>query len=208
MFFNSNIGLLLFITHVLSAIVVGIILGIVSRFKHNVKKEDITSNISQSSSNEMCTFNNLGAILASAILESSKTIIMIGGFVVIFSVILSILENSKILEVFSYSLYVPLKFLHIDTSFAKPLISGIIELTNGVSLVSSISSKSLSSNIILCAFLLGFGGISVLLQVLSITSKSDLSIKKYVYGKLLQGIIAATFTYISMSSIPMFYLNL
>ncbi len=208
MFSNSNIGLLLFITHFLSAIVVGIILGLISRFSHNVSKANITSVTSQVSSNEICTFNNLGAILANAILESSKTIIMIGGFVVIFSVILSILENSKILEVFSYPLYVPLKFLHINTSFAKPLISGIIELTNGVSLVSSIANKSLSCNIILCAFLLGFGGISVLLQVLSITSKSDLSIKKYIFGKILQGIIAAFFTYVLISLIPIFYLNL
>lgn len=208
MFSNSNIGLLLFITHFLSAIVVGIILGLISRFSHNVSKANITSVTSQVSSNEICTFNNLGAILANAILESSKTIIMIGGFVVIFSVILSILENSKILEVFSYPLYVPLKFLHINTSFAKPLISGIIELTNGVSLVSSTANKSLSCNIILCAFLLGFGGISVLLQVLSITSKSDLSIKKYIFGKILQGIIAAFFTYVLISLIPIFYLNL
>ena len=170
MFSNSNIGFLLFITHTLSAITVGILLGQLARLKHKI--------------------------------------IMIGGFVVIFSVIISILGNSKILEIFSYLLYIPLKLLNIDLSFAKAIISGIIELTNGVLLVSSVTSKALSSNIIICAFLLGFGGISVLLQVLSITSKSDLSIKKYIYGKLLQGIIAAIYTYILINLIPMFFLNL
>ena len=198
MFSNSNIGLLLFITHTLSAITVGILLGQLARLKHKFKN-NIFEHSYNSSTNELCTFNNLGSILSNAILESSKTIIMIGGFVVIFSVIISILGNL---------LYIPLKLLNIDLSFAKPIISGIIELTNGVLLVSSVTSKALSSNIIICAFLLGFGGISVLLQVLSITSKSDLSIKKYIYGKLLQGIIAAIYTYILINLIPMFFLNL
>lgn len=126
----------------------------------------------------------------------------------IFSVIISILNTSGLLELLSYILYPVLKSLNIDISFAKSIISGIIELTNGVSTVAGIASKSISTNIILCAFLLGFGGLSVLLQVLSIISKSDLSIKKYFFGKLLQGIIAALYTYILITLIPMLSLNL
>ena len=198
MFSNSNIGLLLFITHTLSAITVGILLGQLARLKHKLKN-NIFEHSYNSSTNELCTFNNLGSILSNAILESSKTIIMIGGFVVIFSVIISILGNSKILKIFSYLLYIPLKLLNIDLSFAKPIISGIIELTNGVLLVSSVTSKALSFNIISCA---------LLLHDLIITTKSDLSIKKYIYGKLLQGIIAAIYTYILINLIPMFFLNL
>lgn len=133
---------------------------------------------------------------------------MIGGFVVIFSVIISILNNSKILSVFSYLFYPVLKFFNADISFAGPIVSGIIELTNGVSLVCNVACKNISINIILCAFLLGFGGISVMLQVLSITSKSDLSIKKYIYGKLLQGIFAAVYTYIFINMVPMLNFNI
>ena len=62
--------------------------------------------------------------------------------------------------------------------------------------------------IIFTAFLLGFGGISVLLQVLSITSKTDLSIKPYLYGKLLHGILAAFYTYIFINVLPFFNFDL
>lgn len=161
-----------------------------------------------SKNSQTCTLKDLGEVLSKAILESSTTIIMIGGFVVIFSVVISILNNSKILEVISYILYPILKLLNIPLSFAKPIMSGIIELTNGVSLITSIATKNISINTVLCAFLLGFGGISVLLQVLSIISKTDLSIKKYIIGKLLQGIIAATYTYILITILPMFNFNL
>ena len=65
-------------------------------------------------------------------------------------------------------------------------------MTNGVKKVSLIGNSNI--NIIVSAFLLGFGGISVLLQVYSIISKSNISIKPYFYGKLLQGIIASIIT--------------
>lgn len=212
LFANTSMGLLLFITHILSALTVGIILGIISKFKIWSDKNKFENNnffkTNTTSPKKIATFSNLGAILSEAILESSKTIIMIGGFVVIFSVIISILNTSGLLELLSYILYPVLKSLNIDISFAKSIISGIIELTNGVSTVAGIASKSISTNIILCAFLLGFGGLSVLLQVLSIISKSDLSIKKYFFGKLLQGIIAALYTYILITLIPMLSLNL
>ena len=45
----------------------------------------------------------------------------------------------------------------------------------------------------MCAFVLGFGGFSVLLQVLSIVSKSNISIKPYILGKFLQACFAAIY---------------
>ena len=42
--------------------------------------------------------------------------------------------------------------------------------------------------------MLGFGGISVLLQVYSIIMKSNISIKPYFYGKLLQGVLSFIIT--------------
>ena len=77
-----------------------------------------------------------------------------------------------------------------------------------MSIISNIACKNIGLNTIICAFLLGFGGISVLLQVLSITSKSDLRIKKYFYGKILQGIIASGYTYIFLNLIPTLNFNL
>ena len=62
--------------------------------------------------------------------------------------------------------------------------------------------------IIITAFLLGFGGISVMLQVFSIVAKTDLSMKSYVLGKLLHGIIAAFYTFVVIYTIPMFNFNL
>ena len=70
----------------------------------------------------------------------------------------------------------------INFEFTKPILAGIIELTNGLKLVSETAIVNYNLSIIISAFLLGFGGISILLQVSSIVAKTDLSIKKYVIG--------------------------
>ena len=113
-------------------------------------------------------------------------------------------KSSGILHILSDCFAPILQAFNIDTSFASPLISGFLEITNGINSIANISNKKISINLIFTAFLLGFGGISVLLQVLSITSKSNLSIKPYIYGKLLHGILASFYTYIFINIIPFF----
>ena len=191
MYKNTSIGILLFITHILACISVGIIFRF---WKRNEKSSASHQNINPSSaSKENITFSNLGSILSESIMSSISTILLIGGFVVIFSSVISILKASGILNMLALLIAPIFDTLNIDFSFAAPLISGFLEITN---------------NIIFTAFLLGFGGISVLLQVLSITSKTDLSIKPYLYGKLLHGILAAFYTYIFINVLPFFNFDL
>lgn len=99
MFKNTTIGILLFITHILACITVGVIF----RFW---KKNKTSSNFKNSSSskqkiNNFATFSNLGEVLAESITSSISTILLIGGFVVIFSSIISILNASGLLKVLS-----------------------------------------------------------------------------------------------------------
>ena len=214
LFGDTKTGLLLLCTHILSCITVGIILGKFSRKSDDEfrirKKLELQKlkddRISKSSNN--ITLKNLGEVLGNSINSAISTILMIGGFVVIFSVIISILNTTNTLEFFSKFLNPVLAFFGFDLEFAKPLLSGVIELTNGVNLISTIHIKEISQNIILCAFLLGFGGFSVLLQVFSIIAKTDLSIKKYFIGKLLQGIIAAIYTFLALKFIPFINLDI
>ena len=203
MFGSTAIGLLLFITHILACISVGIIFRFWKRNSSNTLSPSHFVN-----KNKPVSFSNLGEVLADSITSSISTILLIGGFVVIFSSVISILKSSGILNILSTCLSPLFNFINIDTSFISPIICGFLEITNGINSISSIACKKLSINIILTAFLLGFGGISVLLQVLSITSKTDLSIKPYIYGKLLQGILASVYTYIFINVIPFFNFDL
>lgn len=212
LFGNTQVGILLFVTHILACISVGIVLRLFSSkskkdfsFANKKKSNSTTSNIENKKN---VTFSSLGEVLGKSIMNSISTILMIGGFVVIFSVLLSILKQSHLLDAVS-NLFTPIfSFFQIPQECVAPFFSGIIELTNGVSLIANIPLKTVSTSIILCAFLLGFGGISVLLQVFSIVAKNGLSIKTYFYGKLLQGLFAALYTFLALQCLPFLQLNL
>lgn len=205
LFCDTRTGLLLFITHLLACVCVGIIFRF---WKFNDKELIHKANTVSDSSSSNVSFSNLGETLGSSITNAISTVVIIGGFVVLFSVILSILDNSGLLNLCASAISPLFSSLGIDASFSKPILSGIIELTNGVKQVANITSKAISNNIIFTSFLLGFGGISILLQVLSITSKSDISIKPYILGKLLHGIIAALLTYVVINNFPFFNLDI
>ena len=204
MFGNTLIGFLLFITHFLGCIIVGFLF----RFWKFKDSENIFYKNSSKSTNQNITLSNLGEILSSSIMNSVNSIVIIGGFVILFSVIISILKSSGLLQMATNVFYPFFDFLGINVNFIQGILSGIIELTNGLSSIVQVSTKSISTTIIISSFLLGFGGLSVLLQVLSITSKSDISIKPYFIGKLLHGIISAVLTYIIIHIFPIFNLDI
>ena len=206
MFGNSTIGLLLLITHILSCISVGIIFRF---WKYNSSNTDyITPKNSNYNKYNNVTLSNIGEVLGKSINNSISTILMIGGFVVIFSSLISILKASNILNNIVIIFTPIFNILNIDSAFISGIFTGILEITNGINSIANINVKKISINIIITAFLLGFGGISVLLQVWSITAKTDLSIKPYFYGKLLQGVLAALFTFLFINFFPFFNFNL
>lgn len=204
MFGNTMIGFLLFFTHFFSCIIVAFLF----KFWKFSDKEIVSNSYFSDSTKSSVHFSNLGEVLSNSITSSINTIIMIGGFVILFSVIISILNTSGLLVVLSKLIYPIFKLIGLDFNYITPIISGIIELTNGLNIITSIATKNISTIITICAFLLGFGGISIMLQVLSITSKSDISIKPYIIGKALQGIIAAILTYACIHLFPIFNLDI
>ena len=226
MFGNSTIGLLLFFTHLLASLTVGFIFRFwkCNRKNKNIKHQETnfkSSNVNKlrnyntrikyntnTQNSKMVSFYNLGEVMAESITNSISTILMIGGFIVLFSSIISVLNASGITRLITIALSPIFNVLKLDTSFIQGIFTGLLEITNGINIISGIHIKNISINIILTALFLGFGGISIMLQVLSIISKTDLSCKPYIIGKILHGTIAALYTTILIEFIPFFNFNL
>lgn len=207
MYGSTIIGLLLFMTHIMACLTTGVFFRFWKHGKSHIKN-NYRSSASVYPKAKQVNLNNLGEVIGNSIMNSISTIVMIGGFVVLFSVIISILKASHILSLLALSINPIFNILQIPTSFSAPFITGFLEITNGISLICAIPFKAISVNIIITAFILGFGGISVMLQVFSIIAKTDLSVKPYVIGKLLHGVFAAIYTYIMITVFPFFNFNL
>lgn len=185
---DKKIGYILLITHILACLTVGYIFRNWKKDKQRVfniyKTDSLKKNIS---------ISEFGEILGNSIKKSIGTILNIGGFIVIFSVIISILETSKAFEL----LLNLTNMIGLQGEIIVGIFKGILELTNGAKAVSLLGISDF--NIAILAFLIGFGGISVMLQVYSIIAKEKISIKPYIYGKLLQGILAFLYTIIFLT---------
>lgn len=188
LFHNKHLGIILLISHIFSSLTVGYLFRFWKRNKLDVNFREIHFN----SKLAPIKISEIGEILGNAIKKSISSILSVGGFIVLFSVILSILENSGILDIINMFLYQ----FGISKEISSAIFTGIIEVTNGVNLSSSIYTSLPTLSILLTSFLLGFGGISVLLQVYSIISKGNISVKPYLLGKLLQGFLSILFTFI------------
>lgn len=197
-FGNTSIGILLLITHLLSCFTVAFIFRFWKYTKRKINIETIHN------SSDIIGIKDFGKILSSSIINAIKSVVLIGGFVVFFSIVLSILNRMYFFKLF-FDIFRPAFItLNINPNFIIPLISGIIELTSGINLVTIVPSTMLGINVIFVAFLLGFGGISTILQVWSIISDTDISIKPYIIGKFLQGIFASIYTFIIILNFSVF----
>ncbi len=211
-FKNYDIGITLLIAHILGSITVGLLLrghkspknptGIISR--NTIKIKDSTEK-----SKNIPALKTLGETISDAITDSITTLFMILGYVIFFAIICQILIKLRLVAVLSH-LLASLPFLkNIPTTLISGTSLGIFEVTNGITNITQNSSQAILYNIqnsiigipetlTLCAVsaIIGFGGLSVLMQVSSITSKSKLSLKPYLIGKLLHGILSGIYTYL------------
>ena len=189
---NSKIGLTLLIIHIISSLLVGLIFRF---WKYNDKEYIDYSYLSLKDNTSLKSVPSTIDIFINSVKNSVNTILQIGGFVIIFSVILSILKSTGILNIISYLL----SLTGIPENVSQSLIFGIFEISNGLNLIPNILSYNPILALILISFLLGFGGISILFQIYSIIRKEHISIKPYIYGKLLQGIFSVIITCVVFS---------
>lgn len=86
--------------------------------------------------------------------------------------------------------------LYIENEYILSLIASILELASAVALTSSLTLP-ITLKAALIAFALGFGGISVMMQTAIFTSPSSLSLLPYLKIKLTEGLLSATFTFLT-----------
>ncbi|MEG2668984.1 MAG: nucleoside recognition domain-containing protein [Oscillospiraceae bacterium] len=173
MFANPQIGVWLYVSHILSALIVGMI------FKHYKNDKEIEK-ICLPPIKKTSPIKSVGGVIGKSIESSIENIFKVCGFVIIFSVCASTLPHYA----------------------GVPYVHSILEITGGIK---SLASMNISGNFKLSAvsFFIAFSGISVMLQVASIITPCGLSLKPYVLGKFLQGVISCAITYLIFTFVPL-----
>lgn len=184
---NVSLGYIMLISSYLSCFV----MGVITKKKKDVHQENHLPPLKS-------TTSNFGTAIKSAVENAINTVLAIGGFIVIFSVIISLIKESQ------YISYIFDNLEHL-INFASGTLYGIflgsIEITNGCNIISNLSI-SIPLKVSIISFLCSFSGLAIIAQVSSFVSETNIHFIKYIFFKLIQGIISFFITYCLTFIIP------
>jgi sporulation integral membrane protein YlbJ len=192
-FSSSRVGLLLYLIHTLASVCVGLI------FRYWGLREDKRRSSSLRPAGTPYTqARPQGAKFSEAFVDAVKssfqTTINICGFVIFFTVFIKLLFLSGLLPLIASGIGAVFAPFGFDKAWAERLLTGLIELTSGVWSLSGAAGE-LPRSMAMAAFMLGWAGLSVHCQVLSFIGDSGLSVRTYIYGKILQASLSAVFAF-------------
>lgn len=93
-----------------------------------------------------------------------------------------------------FSVIISMIFFAFGENKLTLLLSGMVEMTNGIQKL-SLTVENIKNILPQIAFLLGFGGICVHLQVMNVTKKANLNLKYYFLGKCLHAFFSALISF-------------
>ena len=175
-FHSVKAGLLLYTCHILAALLTGLI------FRDSQSTAEIPP--------VFLDTTDPAAALSDAIRKSVQAILNVCGFVVFFSVLLSVVEN---LGVLSWAVGALSRLLGAAPELTRPMLVGFLELGSGVAAMEGLplSPAALS----LAAFLTGWGGLAVYFQTRALLTNCKAKGALHVAGHLFSAGIGATFAY-------------
>lgn len=169
---SYKIGMIILISNIIASIVNGLIY---------CSKKD--SKIIQ----RQIKYNNESKSISDIVYDSLISILMVGSFIVISFLLIEIIHSLKIFTFISNIICGVFKIeQHQDVVLS--IMSGLIEITRGISDL-SVCSISLKFKGIIASALIGFGGLSILLQSMSFLNKLKIPVNTMLKQKFTQGIL-------------------
>ena len=176
LFGSLRAGAVIYICHILSAVIIGVLSGFF--YRGGIPQKSVAAHRGRLTP----------SAFTSAVSSSFASMINVCGFVIFFSALMAFLQKCGF-----FSLCQRLLFF-LPQGYAESLTKGIIEMTGGV-LSLPCQGASLPFAMAVCAFIIGFGGLSVHCQVLSLLGDRPIYMGRYFIGKAAQGILSAALVY-------------
>lgn len=201
-FHNPHLGIIFALSHYIGNVLVGLIMRFYGKSKEQripqAKPYSFSVRSAFRTLHEARLKNKqpLGKLLGEAVRSSVQTLLMIGGFIILFSVINKLLymihATEHIARLFQYAFHL----FQLPKELSIPFISGIFEITLGSQMISQVDQASLLEKAIVTSFILSFGGFSVQAQVASILSEANIRFQPFFVARIFHGVFAAFFTYV------------
>jgi sporulation integral membrane protein YlbJ len=193
MFNNPALGPFLLLVHYLSNLTLGILF---CTYRHHERGQPApTTDLWKRALQQFMTEDNRhpGHILGDAVKSAVGKLLVIGGFIILFAVIVNLLASFGLLQILAAFLTWVLQPLGIMPDLGLPLATGIFEMTLGMRMVSE-SRAPLIQQLIAVQLILAWSGLSIQAQVAAFVAGTDIRLAPYFLGRLTQAILAAALT--------------
>lgn len=174
MFGNKTFGLKLFIVHLISALLTGIIFSFYKRKEKALCAPCLI--------NQPCADNVLYESAYSAVIS----VLVVGGLITIFYLLTEILYG---LGVFNAPLRI-LTAITKDENISQAIVFGVFECTKGLKALSLTQNSFFTLPI--CALICGFGGLSVIAQSLAYLKGAKIKTTTFIFAKIIMAVISFT----------------
>lgn len=181
-FADPRAGLLLYLSHVLASLTVGLLF----RFYRRSEKPSRTRAVVREEA-------RASAVFVESVRGAMAGIGNISAFVIFFAVAVNLLFASGALGALSRGIAALLSPIGADAAGVERLLVGAIEMTSGLTSLKG-AAASMNARLSMAAFLLGWAGVSVHCQVLSFIGGSGLSLLPYLTGKLAHAVLSSVYT--------------
>lgn len=134
-----------------------------------------------------------GRILGDAVRNALNNLLNIGGFIILFAVIIQLLTKYGCIDLLAGMIGAILVPLGFNPGLLNALASGLFEMTIGTRMVAD-APVPLSQQLMAVAIILAWSGLSIQAQVASMIAKTDLRMLPFVLTRLAHGFLAAVYT--------------
>ncbi len=211
MYRNPALGPLIAGIHYLSNLLCGILLRFMSPprsvpTRAAGKKAGLLTRVDSLLRASRLEKQNFGSLLGATVQKTSINLLTIGGFIMIFSVLIGIMEAAGFFNTLTLALAPVAQLFHVDVSLLRGLMYGLFEITIGINQASK-SAGSFVQQLLVIEALLAWNGLAVQAQVAGMMVGSDLRLWLYLLTRCLQVLIAVLIAYVVTLLPVMHYLT-
>ncbi|MGI6143260.1 MAG: sporulation integral membrane protein YlbJ [bacterium] len=206
MFGLAPVGVTISLSHYISTVMVGLLLRFYGR-QEDLLSPPVTKQERQQGNIMTRALKALyqarvkdgrpfGQLMGDSIRQSVNTLLLVGGFIILFSVVIrvaTIVGLTGVLGHFIARLLIP---FGLQPSLAEACISGLFEVTIGCNLASTAANSAgpglapLIQRVAIASGIISWSGISVHCQVAAVVNDTDIRMTPFVLARFLHGILS------------------
>ncbi|MFC5448296.1 nucleoside recognition domain-containing protein [Paenibacillus aestuarii] len=135
-----------------------------------------------------------GKLLGDSVITSVQALMLIGGYMMIFSVLINVISIIHLTHTLSFVTDYLLSFMNLTTDTAPQWIKGILEIHLGAYAFSQIEDLPLLPQLSLLSAFLGWGGLSAHAQVAGLHQKTDARYVAFFVARIVHALLAFALT--------------